>query len=82
MDLSPGRQSEFFSWPIAAAVAGHFENQLRAELERAATALLAKGMPLAQVQQLLDAAAEMHAGQVALIERKVGGSLGQRVPIH
>lgn len=55
---------------------------LRAELERACSRLLAEGMPAAQVQQLIDAAAAMHAGQLAQVERDLAGALGQAPSIH
>jgi predicted glycosyltransferase len=67
---------------VAAAANNWAEDLLRVELERACIALLAEGMPAAQVQQLIDAAAEMHAGQLAQFERDVAGALGQAPAIH
>jgi len=55
---------------------------LRAERERACTALLAEGMPQAQVDQLLQLAQEMHAGQLALVERELAAASGQAPSIH
>jgi DNA-binding transcriptional regulator YdaS (Cro superfamily) len=50
------------------------EEFLWAERERARAALLAQGMPPAQIRQLLDEAAAMHARQLAMIERVTSGA--------
>lgn len=71
---------------MVAAVNTWAEDLQQAELVRARTRLLAEGMPAAQVQQLIDAAAEMHARHLAQVlakvERDVAAALGQAPSIH
>lgn len=67
---------------VVAAASTLAKDMLRAELERMCTRLLAEGMPENQVAQLLQAGREMHANQIALIERKVAGALGAPPAIH
>jgi hypothetical protein len=64
---------------IADAVAGEL---LRAERARARAKLLAEGVPAEIVDQLVAAAEQMHAGQLAELEREIAAGLGVPVVIH
>jgi hypothetical protein len=64
---------------IAEAAAGEL---LRAERARARAKLLAEGVPREIVDQLLASAKQMHAGQLAELERQLAAGLGAPVVIH
>ena len=58
----------------------------RAELERACAALMAEGLPVHVVKQLIDAAAQEQIARLevlgAQLERDIGTAVGQPLTIH